>query len=67
MDYGKLTDHLGKKVDFTNAILIMTSNIGAEDIVKEKVGFWEKMLKMITKKLFRNFSVLSLEIGSIQS
>ena len=31
---------LEKKVDFTNAILIMTSNIGAEDIVKEKVGFF---------------------------
>ncbi len=39
MDYGKLTDHLGKKVDFTNVILIMTSNIGAEDLVKENVGF----------------------------
>ena len=39
MDYGKLTDHLGKKVDFTNVILIMTSNIGAEEIVKENVGF----------------------------
>ncbi len=39
MDYGKLTDHLGKKVDFTNVILIMTSNIGAEDLIKENVGF----------------------------
>ena len=41
----------------------MTSNIGAEDIVKEKLDFLEKMLKMITKKLSVNFSVLSLEIG----
>ena len=40
MDYGKLTDHLGKKVDFTNVILIMTSNIGAEEIVQRKCWFF---------------------------
>ena len=39
MDYGRLTDHMGKKIDFTNVILIMTSNVGAEEIIKEKVGF----------------------------
>ena len=39
MDYGRLTDHLGKNIDFTNVILIMTSNIGANEITKEKVGF----------------------------
>ncbi len=39
MDYGRLTDHLGKNIDFTNVILIMTSNIGASEIIKEKVGF----------------------------
>ena len=39
MDYGRLTDHLGKNIDFTNVILIMTSNIGANEIVKERVGF----------------------------
>ena len=39
MDYGRLTDHLGKNIDFTNVILIMTSNIGANEIIKEKVGF----------------------------
>tara|TARA_B100000963_G_scaffold205814_1_gene179239 strand:- start:403 stop:2673 length:2271 start_codon:yes stop_codon:yes gene_type:complete len=39
MDYGKLTDHMGKKIDFTNVILIMTSNVGANEIIKEKVGF----------------------------
>ena len=67
MDYGKLTDHLGKKVDFTNAILIMTSNIGAEDIVKEKVGFLGENVKDDNQKAISvNFSVLSLEIGSIQ-
>ncbi len=39
MDYGRLTDHMGKKIDFTNVILIMTSNVGADQIIKEKVGF----------------------------
>ena len=38
-DYGKLTDHLGKTVDFTNTIIIMTSNVGARDMFKEKLGF----------------------------
>ena len=38
-DYGKLTDHLGKTVDFTNTIIIMTSNVGAREMFKEKLGF----------------------------
>ncbi len=40
MDYGKLTDHLGKTVDFTNVILIMTSNVGAAEMSKERIGFF---------------------------
>ncbi len=55
MDYGKLTDHLGKKVDFTNVILIMTSNIGAEDIVKEKVGFLGENVKDDNQKAISKF------------
>ena len=39
MDYGKLTDHNGKTVDFRNVILIMTTNAGAVDISKKKIGF----------------------------
>ena len=39
LDYGKLTDHLGKTVDFSNVIIIMTSNIGARNLFKEKIGF----------------------------
>ena len=39
MDHGKLKDHLGKSVDFTNVILVMTSNIGAKNLFKEKIGF----------------------------
>ena len=39
MDYGKLTDNNGKSVDFRNVILIMTTNAGAIDISKKKIGF----------------------------
>ncbi len=39
MDYGKLTDHNGKSVDFRNVILIMTTNAGAIDVSKKRIGF----------------------------
>ena len=39
MDYGKLTDHNGKTVDFRNVVLIMTSNAGAFDMSKPALGF----------------------------
>ena len=39
MDHGKLTDHNGKKVDFRNVILIMTTNAGAADMATPAIGF----------------------------
>jgi len=39
MDYGKLTDHNGKIVDFRNVILIMTTNAGASDLARPAIGF----------------------------
>lgn len=39
MDNGTLTDHNGKKVDFRNVILIMTTNAGAADLSKTAIGF----------------------------
>jgi ATP-dependent Clp protease ATP-binding subunit ClpA len=39
MDYGKLTDHNGRSVDFRNVILCMTTNAGAADLAKAPVGF----------------------------
>jgi ATP-dependent Clp protease ATP-binding subunit ClpA len=39
MDHGKLTDHNGKQVNFRNAILIMTTNAGAQEQAKAAVGF----------------------------
>ncbi|MCT8989453.1 ATP-dependent Clp protease ATP-binding subunit ClpA [Chelativorans sp. SCAU2101] len=39
MDHGKLTDHNGKRIDFRNVILIMTTNAGAADLAKPAIGF----------------------------
>jgi ATP-dependent Clp protease ATP-binding subunit ClpA len=39
MDHGMLTDHNGRKVDFRNVILIMTSNAGAAEQAKAAIGF----------------------------
>jgi ATP-dependent Clp protease ATP-binding subunit ClpA len=81
MDYGKLTDHNGKTVDFRNVILIMTTNAGASDLAKPAIGFGsgvregddhEAINRMFTPE-FRNrldatisFASLSLEtIGRV--
>ncbi|MCH9831977.1 MAG: ATP-dependent Clp protease ATP-binding subunit ClpA [Alphaproteobacteria bacterium] len=39
MDHGKLTDHNGRAVDFSNVVLIMTSNAGASEQAKAAIGF----------------------------
>ena len=39
MDNGSLTDHNGKKIDFRNVILIMTTNAGASEMAKAAIGF----------------------------
>ena len=39
MDYGKLTDHSGKTIDFRNVTLIMTTNAGASELAKPAIGF----------------------------
>ena len=41
MDYGKLTDHNGKQVDFRSVILIMTTNAGAAEASQNAIGFTE--------------------------
>jgi ATP-dependent Clp protease ATP-binding subunit ClpC len=66
LEEGRLTDAQGRRVDFKNAIIIMTSNLGARDIAKGKaVGFtmqqsgampYEVLKERVTgelKKLFR--------------
>ncbi len=61
MDYGTLTDNIGKKVNFRNVILIMTSNTGAIEMSQKNIGFLEmdigKSLKALEKEFppeFRN-------------
>jgi ATP-dependent Clp protease ATP-binding subunit ClpA len=39
MDHGTLTDNNGKKADFHNVILIMTTNAGAREMSDAKIGF----------------------------
>jgi len=39
MDYATLTDNTGKKADFRNIILVMTSNAGARDMDRTSIGF----------------------------
>lgn len=58
MDYATLTDNTGKKADFKNVILIMTSNAGAREIGKFLMGFGERILssESINKEVERVFS-----------
>ncbi|WP_211452098.1 ATP-dependent Clp protease ATP-binding subunit ClpA [Collimonas antrihumi] len=42
MDHGALTDNNGRKADFRNVIIIMTTNAGAESLQKRSIGFTEK-------------------------
>ena len=41
MDHGTLTDNNGRKADFRNVIIIMTTNAGAESLQKRTMGFTE--------------------------
>jgi ATP-dependent Clp protease ATP-binding subunit ClpA len=81
MDNGTLTDNNGRKADFRNVILIMTSNVGAEAASRASIGFTEQdhtldfqsELKKVFTPEFRNrldavvqFNRLSSEImGSV--
>jgi len=58
MDYGTLTDNDGRKINFKNIILIMTSNAGASEIGKSVIGFENKKLSSgeVDKAVSRIFS-----------
>lgn len=55
LDDGRLTDGQGRTVDFRNAILIMTSNIGSEILIDEKLkpNEKQKQVKDLVKQHFR--------------
>jgi ATP-dependent Clp protease ATP-binding subunit ClpA len=77
MDHGTLTDNNGRKADFRNVVLIMTTNAGAQEMGRPSIGFAEQdnstdgmevIRRMFTPE-FRNrldaivqFSALSVEI-----
>jgi len=42
MDHGTLTDNNGRKADFRNVILIMTTNMGAEAMSRASIGFTQQ-------------------------
>ena len=58
MDYGSLTDNVGKKADFRNVILVMTSNAGAKEMGKKIIGFDAKIVdtSAINKEVERIFN-----------
>ena len=62
MDHGTLTDNNGRKADFRNVVIVMTTNAGAESLAKTSMGFtsskqtgdeMEAIKKMFTPE-FRN-------------
>ena len=42
MDHGSLTDNNGRRADFRNVILIMTTNAGAQEMARASIGFTEQ-------------------------
>ncbi len=58
MDYATLTDNQGRKADFRNVILIMTSNAGARDIGKSLIGFGDRRISeaAVTDAVEREFT-----------
>jgi len=62
MDHGVLTDANGKKIDFRNVVLIMTTNAGAADAQRNSIGFGrgkqedeaEEAIKRVFTPEFRN-------------
>ena len=58
MDYATLTDNNGKKADFRNVILIMTSNAGAREVGRAMIGFDNRNVEKsaIIKEVERIFS-----------
>jgi ATP-dependent Clp protease ATP-binding subunit ClpA len=57
MDYATLTDNSGRKADFRNVVLIMTSNAGAKELGRAAVGFQgEPLSGSVTQAVEKLFS-----------
>ena len=55
MDDGRLTGATGKTTDFTNVVLLMTSNLGASDAEKLKIGFGKNIKENVDVKAVQSF------------
>jgi ATP-dependent Clp protease ATP-binding subunit ClpA len=73
MDHGTLTDNNGRKADFRNVIIVMTTNAGAESLQKRSMGFtgkkesgdeMEDIKRMFTPE-FRNRIDAIISFGSL--
>ncbi|MCC5851210.1 MAG: ATP-dependent Clp protease ATP-binding subunit ClpA [Alkalimonas sp.] len=42
MDHGTLTDNNGRKIDFRNVVLVMTTNAGVQETVRKSIGFQQQ-------------------------
>ncbi|KIH75610.1 ATP-dependent Clp protease ATP-binding subunit ClpA [Geoalkalibacter ferrihydriticus] len=56
MDHGSLTDNNGKKADFRNVALIMTSNVGAREMSANPIGFGERAMGAPRQAVEKHFS-----------
>ncbi|MYB07561.1 MAG: ATP-dependent Clp protease ATP-binding subunit [Gemmatimonadetes bacterium] len=64
LDEGHLTDNYGRRIDFKNTVLIMTSNLGARNIAKGGLGFqqadprssYEAMRDKVNEEINRAFN-----------
>ena len=73
MDYGTLTDNNGRKSDFRNVIIVMTTNAGAAEISRSSLGFREQdhshddteVIKRLFTPEFRNRLDSIIRFGSL--
>lgn len=73
MDHGSLTDNNGRKADFRNVVLVMTTNAGAEETSRRSIGFTEQdhssdgmeALKRVFSPEFRNRLDAVVQFGSL--
>lgn len=73
MDHGTLTDNNGRKSDFRNVVIVMTTNAGAEDISRRSIGFTEQdntsdgmeAIKRLFTPEFRNRLDAIVQFGSL--
>jgi ATP-dependent Clp protease ATP-binding subunit ClpB len=55
LDDGRLTDSQGRTVDFRNAVVIMTSNVGSQRILEQAGEDWEVIEAEVTQALREQF------------